>query len=248
MSRYHVDGIFINRWDGSGMCYCEHCRSNFNSATGFDLPRTDNPQNPARRAYIALAAAAAFRSLATLGYAKCARSIPTPRVIPNTGGGATSSLDMKTHRRTGSDTLFADRQARRGLTAALGERQERQRISRHHGAQAHRRHLQRWPRRTVSLEGFRSKRRRNPALGGRWHRQRLASVVHEILRHTPRRALAQDRRGALQPALSTGKNICATKNRWRESAWFIRSRPAWFYGGTGRARKSKITPSAGTRH
>ena len=22
---YRVDGIFINRWDGSGMCYCEHC-------------------------------------------------------------------------------------------------------------------------------------------------------------------------------------------------------------------------------
>lgn len=24
MSRYKVDGVFINRWDGSGLCYCEH--------------------------------------------------------------------------------------------------------------------------------------------------------------------------------------------------------------------------------
>ena len=52
MSRYRVDAIFINRWDGSGMCYCEHCRKNFKDASGFDLPRTNNPQEPARRAYI----------------------------------------------------------------------------------------------------------------------------------------------------------------------------------------------------
>src|ERR1039457_5693144 len=52
MSRYRVDGIFINRWDGSGMCYCEHCVKNFKDASGFDLPRTNNPQDPARRAYM----------------------------------------------------------------------------------------------------------------------------------------------------------------------------------------------------
>jgi hypothetical protein len=52
MSRYRVDGIFINRWDGSGMCYCEHCRKHFKDASGFELPRTTNPQDPARRAYI----------------------------------------------------------------------------------------------------------------------------------------------------------------------------------------------------
>jgi hypothetical protein len=28
MTRYRVDGIFINRWDGSGMCYCGHCQRN----------------------------------------------------------------------------------------------------------------------------------------------------------------------------------------------------------------------------
>ena len=26
VTRYQVDGIFSNRWAGSGMCYCEHCR------------------------------------------------------------------------------------------------------------------------------------------------------------------------------------------------------------------------------
>src|SRR5712675_1483276 len=51
MSRYYrVDGIFINRWDGSGMCYCEHCQANFKTATGHDLPRSNDPQNAARKA------------------------------------------------------------------------------------------------------------------------------------------------------------------------------------------------------
>src|SRR5271157_4241663 len=40
MSRYLVDAIFINRWDGSGMCFCEHCRRNFREATGHELPRS----------------------------------------------------------------------------------------------------------------------------------------------------------------------------------------------------------------
>ena len=52
VARYKVDGIFINRWAGSGMCYCEHCRTNFRAATGHELPRTDDPHDPARRAYI----------------------------------------------------------------------------------------------------------------------------------------------------------------------------------------------------
>src|SRR5882724_12367293 len=49
---YKVDGVFSNRWAGSGMCYCEHCQRNFKAASGFDLPRTNNPQDPPRRAYI----------------------------------------------------------------------------------------------------------------------------------------------------------------------------------------------------
>src|SRR5207248_1544654 len=49
---YRVDGIFSNRWEGSGMCYCEHCRENFKKYSGLDLPRTVNPQNPGRRQYI----------------------------------------------------------------------------------------------------------------------------------------------------------------------------------------------------
>jgi len=114
MARYKVDGIFINRWDGSGMCYCEHCRRNFKEAAGFDLPRTSDPQNPARRAYILWRQQRLF-DLWQLWDSEVRKINPNSCVIPNTGGGATSSLDMT---RIGelAPTLIADRQARRGVT------------------------------------------------------------------------------------------------------------------------------------
>lgn len=114
MSRYRVDGIFINRWDGSGMCYCEHCRKNFRAASGYELPRTNDPQDPARRAYILWHQQRLF-DLWRLWDAEVRKINPNSCVIPNTGGGATSALDMQ---RIGelAPTLIADRQARRGLT------------------------------------------------------------------------------------------------------------------------------------
>ncbi len=114
MTNYRVDGIFINRWNGSGMCYCEHCRANFKNATGHDLPRTNNPQDPARRAYILWNQDRLF-DLWRLWDAEVRKINPDSCVIPNAGGGATSSLDMK---RIGelAPTLMADHQARRGVT------------------------------------------------------------------------------------------------------------------------------------
>jgi len=115
MSRYRVDGIFINRWDGSGMCYCEHCRLSFRAASGRELPRTGDPQDPSRRAYILWRQQRLF-DLWRLWDDEVRAINPDSCVIPNTGGGATSSLDMQ---RIGelAPTLIADRQARRGLAA-----------------------------------------------------------------------------------------------------------------------------------
>ena len=115
MARYRVDAIFINRWDGSGMCFCEHCRKNFRAATGHELPRTADSQDPARRAYILWHQQRLF-DLWRLWDAEVRKINPDSCVIPNTGGGATSALDMQ---RIGelAPTLMADRQARRGLAA-----------------------------------------------------------------------------------------------------------------------------------
>jgi hypothetical protein len=113
MSRYRVDGFFINRWDGSGQCYCIHCRTNFKNATGFDLPRTANPQDPARRAYILWRQQRLFDLWQV--WTNAVRKInPDSCVIPNNGGGALTSLDA---RQFGEHLpmLVADRQARHGL-------------------------------------------------------------------------------------------------------------------------------------
>jgi len=113
MSRYRVDGIFINRWDGSGMCYCEHCRRNFREATRLELPTTNNPQDTERRAYMLWRQQRLFALWQT--WDQAVRAInPDSCVIPNTGGGATSSLDMKQIGEL-APTLMADRQARHGL-------------------------------------------------------------------------------------------------------------------------------------
>jgi hypothetical protein len=113
-TRYRPDAIFINRWDGSGQCFCVHCRTNFRAASGFDLPRTDDPRDPARRAYILWRQDRLFE-LWRLWDGEVRAIVPDSCVIPNTGGGAGSSLDMV---RIGqlAPTLMADHQARRGVT------------------------------------------------------------------------------------------------------------------------------------
>ena len=122
MSAYRVDGIFINRWNGHGQCFCEHCRANFKAATGHELPRTSDPQDPARRAYILWSQDRLFDLWRH--WDRAVREInPDSCVIPNAVGGATSPLDMK---RIGelAPTLMADHQARRGVTAPWGNGQK----------------------------------------------------------------------------------------------------------------------------
>jgi Hypothetical glycosyl hydrolase 6/Beta-galactosidase trimerisation domain len=111
-ARYNVDGIFGNRWSGSGMCYCEHCQQNFPAASGLALPRTADPRDPARRAYLAWQQQRLF-DLWRLWTAEISAILPHARFIANAGGGALSPLDMKTVGEM-ADILFADRQARTG--------------------------------------------------------------------------------------------------------------------------------------
>ncbi len=115
VSRYRVDGLFVNRWDGSGMCYCEHCRKNFRAATGLELPRTTDAADPAQREYRRWREERLF-ALWRLWETEARKINPDCRVIPNTGGGATSRLDMKTIGERAA-MLVADRQARHGVMA-----------------------------------------------------------------------------------------------------------------------------------
>ena len=115
MARYRVDGIFLNRWNGSGECYCVHCRENFKSATGFEIPRTSNPQDSARRAFV-LWRRQQLIALLDRWNSAIRRTNPDASMIPNNGSGANNSLDsLETSRR--APLLVADRQARHGLAA-----------------------------------------------------------------------------------------------------------------------------------
>jgi len=113
VARYRPDGVFVNRWEGSGTCYCEHCSAGFRAATGLDLPRGDEAPGAVRRAYRAWRQERLFELWGVWEDAML-ESNPDACLIPNTGGGATSSLDMKAIGAR-APMLVADRQARRGL-------------------------------------------------------------------------------------------------------------------------------------
>ena len=164
MARYQVDGIFSNRWAGSGMCYCEHCQRNFKAASGLELPRTNDPQNPAQRNYIQWKQQRLFE-LWRQWDAELRKLNPNSRYIANSGGGALSSLDMKTIGETIGNPVFRQTGPARA-DDAVGQRQKRQGIPRDDGPQSHRRYLQRRRGRTLPLEGLRPKRSRNSHLGG----------------------------------------------------------------------------------
>jgi hypothetical protein len=114
VSRYKVDGIFINRWTGSGMCYCRHCALNFRAATGKELPRLATPEaSTGEPGYLLWRQQRVF-DLWQLWDAETRRINPDACVIPNTGGGASSRLDMKKIGERAA-MMVADRQARSGL-------------------------------------------------------------------------------------------------------------------------------------
>ncbi len=187
VSTYKVDGVFSNRWAGHGQCFCEHCRKNFQAFSGMDLPRTNDPRDPARRQYTLWHEQASVRMLEAVG-------------CRDPEDQSEGQLHRELRRRGAVGTRHEDR----GRTlpdpvrrppgtprrhAALGERQERERISLDHGPQADRRHLQRRRRGAVPLEGLRAVRGRDPRLGGRRHRAGTAAVVHEVQREALRQAL-----------------------------------------------------------
>jgi len=114
--KYRPDGIFMNRWDGSGDCYCESCRTNFRKATGLELPRTRDPQDAGRRAFLEWRRKRLIEVL-DLWNGEIRAINPVSSIVPNNGSGAQSPLDsVETSRR--APMLAADRRlcsALRGL-------------------------------------------------------------------------------------------------------------------------------------
>jgi hypothetical protein len=116
VTKYKVDGVFSNRWAGSGMCFCKSCQTLFKDYSGHELPRTTDPHNPVRRQYILWREQRLF-DLWRLWDTEIKKVNPNAAFLANAGGGALSDLDMKTIGDL-APTLFADRQARHGLMPA----------------------------------------------------------------------------------------------------------------------------------
>ncbi|NLX43839.1 MAG: hypothetical protein GXY79_10230 [Chloroflexi bacterium] len=112
VSLYYIEGIFGNRWSGHGICYCAYCQDAFRAVSGMALPTAADPADPAYTAWLRWREDRLF-ALWDLWDRVMQEVNRNSRYIPNTGGGALSSLNMA---RTGarSDILFADRQARSG--------------------------------------------------------------------------------------------------------------------------------------
>jgi len=115
MTLYRADGLFHNRWDGNGICYCVHCMQDFRTAANLDLPRTTDPADPA---YVAWQTWRRERLLALIDlWNTTIRAVnPESSCIPNNGSGALNSLDsVELSKR--APMLVADRQGRSGLAA-----------------------------------------------------------------------------------------------------------------------------------
>ena len=125
MMLYKPEGIFSNRWSGSGTCYCEHCVRNFKEFSGgMELPRTGNvrtgtgpggagltgTQTPEEAAALIKYREwniARLKELWFLWDAEIRKIKPTSRFIPN---GFPDRKIIGQH----SDIFFVDRQGRSG--------------------------------------------------------------------------------------------------------------------------------------
>jgi len=116
VTRYGVDGIFVNRWANQTDCYCAHCRENFKVVTGLDYPRSTDANDPVRRQLLEWR-----KARLTELWKHWDRTIraarPASRVIPN------GPPDLKTAGEL-APIQFSDTQARSGVRPpwAVGQR------------------------------------------------------------------------------------------------------------------------------
>ena len=108
MERYEPDGIFSNRWAGSGICYCEHCQKNFKTFSGMELPHSNNHSDPVFRKYSEWNIAR-LKELWLLWDDVIRKKKITSRFIPN-------GFPDKIITGQLSDIVFTDHQARSGYT------------------------------------------------------------------------------------------------------------------------------------
>ena len=156
MRKYRPDGIFTNRWAGSGMCYCEHCQAEFPRIRQGWICRAPTIRRTRRGSSTSCGSEQRLFELWRLWNDKIRAINPDASFIANAGG-ALSSQDMKTVAEL-APTLCADRQSRRGVMApwANGKNAKEYRATMGRSRCGH---VQCGHRRRAPLEGFGGERR-----------------------------------------------------------------------------------------
>lgn len=109
---YDIDAIFANRWQGHGVCYCESCKGNFRAASGYELPRDANPEDPVWMAWAAWRRTVLTR-LVVEWDAAMKKIKPHTSFIPNMGSVSLMEFDLEVIQRY-CPFLCVDDQGRRG--------------------------------------------------------------------------------------------------------------------------------------
>lgn len=109
---YDIDAIFANRWQGHGVCYCESCKANFKAASGYDLPRDANPEDPVWMAWAAWRRTTLTRLVVEWDAVMKAIK-PHTSFIPNMGSVSLMEFDLKIIEQY-CPFLCVDDQGRRG--------------------------------------------------------------------------------------------------------------------------------------
>ncbi len=109
---YDIDAIFANRWQGHGVCYCDSCKTNFRAASGYELPRDANPEDPVWMAWAAWRRTILTRLVVEWDAVMKAIK-PHTSFIPNMGSVSLMEFDLDVIERY-CPFLCVDDQGRRG--------------------------------------------------------------------------------------------------------------------------------------
>jgi len=111
-TNYDIDAIFANRWQGHGVCYCESCKTNFRAASGFELPRDANVEDPVWLAWTAWRRNVLSRLV--VEWDEVMKAIkPHTSFIPNMGSVSLTEFDLSIIEKY-CPFLCVDDQGRRG--------------------------------------------------------------------------------------------------------------------------------------
>lgn len=115
-TKYDIDALFGNRWQGHGVCYCKACEDNFRAASGYELPQTSVAADPVWQAWAAWRRTVLSTLVAHWDDAvKAVR--PHASFIPNMSGSSLMEFDLSLIEKH-CPILFVDHQGRRNVEPA----------------------------------------------------------------------------------------------------------------------------------